>query len=100
MRGRRLQKAPSTGNVTFGKMGCIAGKQINKGIWDKIGSEVSTPLAVKGIILYDVTPCSLVDVYRHYGRISASIFRVEEPIGKQPARRKQQDERKHKRICS
>jgi hypothetical protein len=47
------------GNVTFGKMGCITGKQIDKGIWDKIGSEVSAAVAVKSSVLCDVTRCSL-----------------------------------------
>jgi hypothetical protein len=85
-------------NVTLGKMGCITGKQIDKGKWDKIGSEVPTAVAVKNTVLYDVTPCSLIEVYPHSGRMSASIFRVKETIGKQPARRKQQAERNHRRI--
>jgi hypothetical protein len=84
--------------VTFGKMGCITGKQMDKGICNMIGSEVSTEVAVKGIVLCHVTPCSLVEVYRHSGRISASIFRVEETIEKQPSRRKLQAERNHRRI--
>jgi hypothetical protein len=86
------------GNVTFGKMGCITGKHIDEGIWEKIGSEVLAAVAVNSIVLYDVTPCGLPQVYLHSGGISASIFRIEETIVKQPARRKQQAKRNHERI--
>jgi hypothetical protein len=59
---------PICGNVTFGKLGRITGKQIYKGKCDKAGSEVPTAVAMKSNSLCDVTPCSLVEVYRRSGR--------------------------------
>jgi hypothetical protein len=50
-------------NVTLGKMGCITDKHFDKAKWDKIESEVPTAVAVKSIVLCEVTLCILVEVH-------------------------------------
>jgi hypothetical protein len=50
-------------------------KLILKGFDDKVVFEVLVAVAIKSTILWDVTPCSLVEVWKEH---IASTFRAEE----------------------
>jgi hypothetical protein len=49
------------------------------------GFKVSTAVVMKGIIFWDMTPCSLLSYNRRFGGTYHPIFRVEEIIQQEPA---------------
>jgi hypothetical protein len=46
--------------------------------FENISFEVLTPVVLNNSIFWDITPCSALEVSRHFGGTCRSIFRVEE----------------------